>query len=485
MATEAPTATAEADKIPLGTKIVYGVGAANDMWGNWLYPGLANPVYNIYLGLAPWMLGLTAGLQRAVDCITDPFIGWLSDNTRSRWGRRRPWILFGGVAAGLGLPLLFMVGEHWSLWAKFTYMLVSAVLYMPVVAAYNMPYQSLGSELTPDYHERTRLMGIKNIIQKLTEVAFFVAVPFTTLSWFRMADAVDPATGAVIERYNTLEGARYYCTILGALMIVVSLLNFFFLKERYYEKLVTKQAEKISLKHALVDAFACSPFRRLLLLNLVGNLGSGMVGTLGFYATVYYVCGGNLKTGGHWNMLMGFAYSCSALVSVPAVSALAKRTSKRIAILGTLMFAILAFVGTWWLYNPRFPWLQLLASGTIAMAGAAMNTLTGSMIADTIDYSEITTHKRSEGSFTACFAWVVKLGLAVAAVGAGAVLSLTGFDSALVTQTPHAIFNIRLYLAAVPIVGYAIAMIVALGYPLSPEKMAEVRGELEARRGKV
>ena len=94
--------TAPEDRVPLRTKISYGAGGSVDMWGHWLYPNLAYPVFNIFLGLSPQLVGLALMLIRIVDAISDPFFGWLSDNTRTRFGRRRPFILVGGVLAGVG-----------------------------------------------------------------------------------------------------------------------------------------------------------------------------------------------------------------------------------------------------------------------------------------------------------------------------------------------------------------------------------------------
>ena len=102
------------DRLPLLTKMSYSLGTAVDMWGLWLYPSVAFAVFNMYLGVEPWLVGLALTLIRVWDALIDPIVGWLSDNLRSRHGRRRPFILIAGILAGLFLPVLFWVSPSWA-----------------------------------------------------------------------------------------------------------------------------------------------------------------------------------------------------------------------------------------------------------------------------------------------------------------------------------------------------------------------------------
>jgi len=133
------------DRIPVLTKMAYGLGTALDMWGLWLYPGVAFAVFNIYLGVSPWLVGLALTLIRLYDAISDPFVGWISDNFRSKYGRRRPFILVSGIICGLGLPILFLVSPSWSdktflgVSAVFWYMIVSSMVYIPIFSTFTVP----------------------------------------------------------------------------------------------------------------------------------------------------------------------------------------------------------------------------------------------------------------------------------------------------------------------------------------------------------
>jgi glycoside/pentoside/hexuronide:cation symporter, GPH family len=99
------------DRVPVSQKIGYGVGIWIDMWGHWHYPNFAGLVFNIFLGVNPILVGIAVVLNRVFDAVSDPLFGWLSDNTRTRWGRRRPYMLVGAVLAGLGLPSWWRSGR--------------------------------------------------------------------------------------------------------------------------------------------------------------------------------------------------------------------------------------------------------------------------------------------------------------------------------------------------------------------------------------
>ncbi len=150
------------------------------------------------------------------------------------------------------------------------------------------------------------------------------------------------------------------------------------------------------------------------------------------------------------------------------------------------LMAIGVFCATWVLYTPSVPWLQLIASGGIAFTQAGFWMLFGSILADVIDYDELETGKRREGAFNACSAWIMKVGMAVGMGVSGVVLETTGFNAALEgAQSEHAITMIRIYLAAIPVTGLIIAFVAIARLGLTPEKMAEIRDQLESRRGKI
>lgn len=470
-----PQTTAPEDRVPLRTKVSYGLGGSVDMWGHWLYPNLAYPVFNIFLGLSPALVGTALMLIRIVDALSDPFFGWVSDNARTRWGRRRPFILVGGLLSGIGLPLLFCIPADWRGDVVFWWMLGSSLLFIPFVSCFNMPYQSLGNELTPDYHERTSVMAIKGMIQKVFEIAFFVGLPFTNLAMFTMADG----------KQNVLGGVQVFCAILGALMLVNTLLVFFNVKERYYAGVAARQQEKISLKASLYETLQCRPFRLKLIAGLCFSLGSSMVGSLGYYATVYYVAGGDTKSGNNWNGLMGAAWMIGGFLGAPVLAWICHRIGKRPSFLLTCGIGFAAYAGSWFTYTPSLPWLQVFASASFAFTAASYYMLDQTIGADIMDYDELQTGKRREGAFSACGSWMNKAGNALGYFLSGLVLGFTGFSADKAAQSPETIFWIRALLAGIPVAGCCLAAWFMWRFPLTQEKMAEIRAQLEARRGKV
>jgi len=524
---------AKVDRVPFSQKFGYGLGTFPDMWGHWLYPTIAFQIFGLFLHVPYWQIGVAVILNRVFDAISDPFFGWLSDNTRSRWGRRRPFMLVGSVLAAIGLPFLLAVSPGWGstnifgieISNYFWFMLASSAIYLPMVSCFNMPYVSLGNELTPDYHERTSVFSFKNTVQKFPEVGLFMFGRFfSTGAWIGAENsnvvervkqllftvptgwhkAFDGSVTGVFERLkllftlpdawqtapdgtapNMLLGAQTYLVLCGVVVLVVGLTCTFLVRERYYDKLVATKHDKVSIRETLWQTLQCRPFRIQLCMQLAFNIGLSMVGTLGYVATLAYVCRGNNSEANFWNSWMGLANMPLGFLGIPVYAIISRYFGKRQSLGAVLWFGIAVFIGTWWLYTPEVLWLQMFASGFIAFVGAGYWTLMGSVGADVMDYDELESGRRREGSFAACGSWINKFGMAVGAGFGFFLLEWIGFDSKIAIQTPHTIFMIRFLLAAIPIIGLIVALFALARFPLTQEKMAEIRAQLEARRGKV
>ncbi len=470
------------DRLPRQTKMAYSLGTAIDMWGLWLYPAVAFAVFNMYLGVAPWLVGLALTLIRIWDALIDPIVGWISDNIRTKWGRRRPFILIAGILAGLCLPVLFLVSPGWAdmkflgISVVFWYMIASTMLYYPIVSCFTVPYYSLGAEMTPDYHERTSIMSYRSMTQKVTELGNFYALRFTNLAWFLV-----PGTA----QKNTLLGMRVYTMILGIVMAIFAVIIFFNVKERYYHTVVVKVTEKISIMSSLWETLRCKPFRQLMVMGGAFTLGTSMVGSLGYYATVFYVAEGNRILGDNWQFWMGVAFMVGGLVGVPVHKILADRIGKRQAAVIACCIGICGYGGSWFLYTPAVKWLQTIASGLMGMAAASLWMLHSAIGADIQDFDELNTGKRREGSFTACGSYILKLGNSLGYYVSGLILTWSGFTWSVKVQSPQTIFWIRSSLASLPVVGLIVAIIFVLRIPLTKQKSEEIRASLEERRGTV
>jgi GPH family glycoside/pentoside/hexuronide:cation symporter len=334
----------------------------------------------------------------------------------------------------------------------------------------------LANELTPDYEERTSIMTYRSAMQKVFEVASFYALRFTNLACFLI-----PGT----NKQNVLRGMQFYTCILGVVMAVFAVIIFLRVKERYYEKIVVKSQEHISLKSALYETLTCRPFLFMLLVGASFNLGTSMLGTLGYYATVYYVCGGNQALGNDWNFWMGLAFMLGGLVGAPVLNRVAHFMGKRNALIVTACIGIIAYAGSWYLYTPKIQWLQTVASGLMGLTASGLWMLYGSICADVIDYDELHTGKRREGSFTSCGTYILKLGNSLGGFLAGAILSTLGGNAALQSGSPHTILWVRIMLGAIPVAGMALVIAFVLQVPLTKKICQEIRATLEQRRGTV
>ncbi|MFC1570593.1 MFS transporter [Candidatus Omnitrophota bacterium] len=470
------------DRLPIPTKMFYGLGTAVDMWGLWLYPSVAFALFNMYLGVAPWLVGMALTIIRVFDAIVDPVVGWVSDNMRTRFGRRRPFILFAGIASGLMLPILFWVSPSWinvkflGVSVMFWYMLGSNLVYIPIISSFTVPYYSLSNEMTPDYEERTSIMAYRSMTQKIAELGNFYALRFTNLAWF-----IIPGTG----NKNVLLGLKVYSSILGVVMAVLAVIIFFKTKERYYEKVVVNVKEKISILSSYGETLRCKPFRQMIMVGASFIIGTSMVGSLGYYATVFYVAQGDKVVGDNWQFFMGIAFMLGGVIGVPLLSIIAHHIGKRRAVVVACCIGILGYGGSWFLYTPKIIWLQTVASGLMGMAAASLWMLHSSIGADIIDYDEINTHERREGSFTACASYILKLGNSLGYFFSGLILSWVGFTWNRTVQLPETILGIRASLAFLPIAGMILAIIFVLRMPITKKVAQDNRRQLEERRGTV
>jgi glycoside/pentoside/hexuronide:cation symporter, GPH family len=461
--------------LPLQTKLAYAMGGSTDIFGHWLYNGLADPVFNVFLGLSPTQVSITRALTLAVDACSGLLFGWLSDNTRSRWGRRRPYVLFGSIVSGIGLPCLFLARPGWSNTQIFSFMLLSAALYAPLIASYNTPYQSLGAELTPDYNERTSVMSYKGVIQKTAGAMIGWALAFANLPMFR-----DPATGKV----DVARGAMWAAAIAGCWMILSGVVNFLFVKERYYGTVHTQA--RVGFFRMFRDAFSCRPYLVLLGTALVYAIPTGLVGTFGFYALNYHVFHGDMAATAQIGGWSSMAYLVCGVLGIIAANRLSRVIGKHKTLICTLSIGLVAFGSSWWLYTPAYPALSIVCTGLNGFSATGLWVVLPAMSADVIDFDELQSNKRREGAYSATFSWVMKVGMMFSMLIGGPLLEFTGFDAKLGGgQSPQAILWIRILFAGIPVTALLIALLLIQFYPLSTERMREIRAQLEQRRGTV
>jgi len=475
--------TAPEDRISLAQKIIYGLGAFVNNLLAAAIGGMAI-VLNLGLGMNPALVGLLGALPRLTDALTDPLMGYISDNTRSRWGRRRPYIFFGAIAAGISFMLLWQLPVGQSEDFLFWFFLIGSIIFYLGYTVFATPWVALGYELTPDYHERTRLMGVQNFMGQL---AYVIAPWFLLIMQASMFD-------------NMVQGASYLAVGIGILVIAVGILPAIFLHERFSHpqpteaELAAKRNKppmwttvKKNMKE-FFDGFATtlkvSPFLKLCAATFLIFNGFMLISSFQFYVIIYYVFAGNTELGAEYAGWSGTIGAVSSFLVIGIVTWLSSRYGKRQAFFIAVGISIFGYALKWFCYNPDYPLLLLLPAPFMAFGLAGLFTLMGSMIADVCDYDELQTHERREGMFGSIYWWVVKLGMALALAAGGFLLNATGFDVALEgNQTDLTVFYMRLFDVVVPILTSLLAIWAVASYPITEQKAHEVRLALEARRG--
>ena len=465
--------TAPEDRIPFHQKLVYGAGAfVNNLLAAAI--GGLTIVLNLGLGMNPALVGLLGALPRLTDALTDPLMGYVSDNTRSRWGRRRPYIFVGAIAAGLLFAVLWQLPAGKSESWYFTYFLVCSFFFYLAYTVFATPWVALGYEMTPDYHERTRLMGVQNVMGQLAYLVspwFLWVMQNETL----FTDVVDGAAGLAVA--------------IGCFVVVVGVLPAIFLRERYEQPAESGGGRPLGA--AVLDFFKgfaatlrFTPFLKLCGATFLVFNGFMLVASFQFYVIIFYVFGGDQALGAQYAGWAGTVSAIATFCVIALVTWMATRIGKRRAFFFAIGVSLVGYAAKWFCYSPDYPLLLLLPAPLMAFGLGGLFTLMGSMIADVCDLDELQTGERREGMFASIYWWVVKLGMAAAIAAGGFLLNATGFDVELGgAQSLETIQLMRLFDAGVPVLTSALAIWLVWLYPITEERAYEVRAELEARRG--
>jgi GPH family glycoside/pentoside/hexuronide:cation symporter len=471
------------DRIPIPQKIIYGLGAFVNNLLAAAIGGMAI-VLNLGLGMNPALVGLLGAAPRLIDALTDPLMGYISDHTKSRWGRRRPYIFAGAIAAGVIFALLWQLPEGKSENYYFWFFLIGSLVFYLAYTIFATPWVALGYELTPDYHERTRLMAVQNFMGQL---AYLISPWFL---WIMQYDLLFD---------DLVSGARGLAIVIGVAVVGIGILPAIFLKERLMEVAVREIETKAKptetgmaqLRRQTVDFFKgfgtalkFAPFLKLCLATFLVFNGFMLVASFQSYVIIYYVFAGDQALGAEYAGWAGTVSAISTFCVIFFVSWLSTKIGKRRAFFVSTGVSMVGYALKWFCYSPDYPLLLLLPAPLLAFGLGGLFTLMGSMIADVCDLDELQSHERREGMFGSIYWWVVKLGMAAALAIGGILLNVTGFDVALGgDQTDSTIFLMRLFDVAIPLLASGIAIWMIASYSITEQKAHEVRLELEKRRG--
>lgn len=472
--------TDSADRIPLVQKCAYASGMLVNNLQAAAIPAMM-VVLNLGLGMDPRLVGIIGFLPRIFDAVSDPMLGYISDNTRTRWGRRRPFIFVGAIVAGIVFAGMWQPPSGMSENYYFWFFLIAQISYFLTYTVYATPLVAFGYEMTPDYHERTRLHAFANAVGQFA----WIGAPWI---WAIMASYDDKVTGASVLGY-----------VFGGTIIVLGVVPAIFCRERVAPApaeeagagLTGLMANLSQFFSSLLTTLKCKPFVKLCAATFLVFNGYQLGVSFALYVMIYYLFGGQDSPAGDLNGWWGSLTAVCTILVIPLTALLSQHLGKRTTFMVTISLSMLGYALKWVGYNPDYPYLLLISCPFVAFGTGSLFTLMGSMISDVCDYDELHSNQRREGVFGAIYWWMVKVGLALAGLLGGYLLAFSGFITPApdatepVVQTAETMLMLRLFDVVIPIVTSAIALGIMWSYEISETKANEIRAQLEERRGRL
>jgi GPH family glycoside/pentoside/hexuronide:cation symporter len=413
--------------------------------------------YSDVVGVPLGFLAIAIAGARALDALSDPLVGWLSDRTRGRFGRRRPYIAVGAPLCALAFFALFSPPARLAGIGAAGWFTSAFILYFLFHTLYALPHYALGPELTQDYHERSRLFGFREAFSILGTIAASIA-PGVLISAGLSERRAFAAMGAV------------FAILLAALS--------WLLVARVRERAEYSARAPNPFVPGVRRALRNRPFRILLASYVVSSTAGAIPGTLMPFFNAYVIRPENVAG---WLAIFLGVYFGAGFLFMPAWLWLARRVGKRAAWLASFGFGISGGVGMFFLgRGDTLPLLFLIAwSGSAFGAGLFLGP---SIQADVIDYDELHTGRRREAQYTAFWAMLPKfVAIPSAAIPIAILASLGYVPNA--EQPPQVVLAIRTIFALVPAFFSTLAFLVARRFPIDERVHNAVLRGIEQHAG--
>lgn len=454
-------------RLPLKTKIGFALG---DVYGGG--SGVVIGMFYLYfltdiVRLPASSAGALLLISKIWDAVIDPPLGFLTDRTTTRWGRRRPYFLFGMPLIVVSFALLWLPAGFQSTAAKFAFALGGYLLATAVSSAVMIPYNSLASELTSSYSERSSLTQVRMIFSVGSSLVCAV-LPDLIVKSFR-----DPRTGFPVMGLA-----------MGLFFALPYAFTFAWTRERPE---FAQEAPALDLKRLFVEPWKLGSYRKLLGMYLFGQMTGDIVMAVLVYYCTYYLNRKGLTT-----PLMG-ALMIAQLVGVPAFTAVAKRSSKRASYIASSLVRLVASAALWFVTRDSpAAWLFALAA-VLGLGTSGSIVMVYSMLADLPDADELFSGERREGMYFGLVSFLRQVSSAVALFLLSQAISVSGYlapvesvsngAKTLVNQAQPESFltAIRVFFVFMPIVTVVLCVLFSLRYKLSPQVHGRLAALLESR----
>jgi GPH family glycoside/pentoside/hexuronide:cation symporter len=412
--------------------------------------------------IASAVMGVIFSISRIWDAISDPIAGYLSDRTTFKFGRRRTWMLLSFIPISFGFLAVFsppesMQGQSLDLW-----MMIAILSFYSAITLLNVPHMALGAELSEDYHERTRLFGVRHIGFTLGSILALVS----------MSLLISEENNPEGDVRQLASGLAFYAIGAMSLMIFFAVSK---LKENpEFQNRVNKNPFK-----AFRDVWINPHAKILIIVLFIENLGGAVIGVLTLYVTQYIV------EAPAWAPLIIFAYMLPSALSVPLWIPLSRRFGKIRLWVFSLAFTGISFGGIF-----IIPFLDSVTDRLIVMfIGAALGGMAAgcggaigpSVKGDVIDYDEYLTGERKEGSYFAALNFVFKSATGIMLLVTGFVLQFSGFIPNQPQTMEVKIALISLY-GLVPLVFYSLgAYLLYKKFKFGEKEHAAIKQQIQER----
>ena len=449
-------------KVSLGTTIAYGMPGLGAGYMYLLMSLYVMKFSTDVLLIAPAVMGVIFSISRIWDAVSDPIAGYLSDRTTFKFGRRRTWMLISFIPISFGFLAVFsppesMQGQSLDLW-----MMIAILSFYSAITLLNVPHMALGAELSEDYHERTRLFGVRHIGFTLGSILALVSMSLL------ISEENNP-DGDVRQLASSL---AFYAISAMSLMIFFAVSK---LKENpEFQNRVNKNPFK-----AFRDVWINPHAKILIIVLFIENLGGAVIGVLTLYVTQYIV------EAPAWAPLIIFAYMLPSALSVPLWIPLSRRFGKIRLWVFSLAFTGISFGGIF-----IIPFLDSVTDRLIVMfIGAALGGMAAgcggaigpSVKGDVIDYDEYLTGERKEGSYFAALNFVFKSATGIMLLVTGFVLQFSGFIPNQPQTMEVKIALISLY-GLVPLVFYSLgAYLLYKKFKFGEKEHAAIKQQIQER----
>ena len=470
--------TVNKERVPFGQKVAFGIG----MLANQMFPailGIFMVVLIEDLGFPGWMWALIYFFPRIFDAITDPIMGYISDNTKSKWGRRRQYVLTGAIVMGIAYIVMWQLFKENSLQFNFWYFFLCSIVFYLGLTLFSVPYVAMGYEMSDDFHERTSIMAVA---QWIGQWAWVIAPLFWIImydpEWFPSAEVAVRQLAVWVAIPCTI------CAMVPAIFIKSkSTIN------EDYEPLNLANAGN-SLKkiyHSFSEAFKIKEFRKICTATFLIFNAFNTVAALTFFVIVYKLFNGDAAASGIWVSLFGCLGALgTTFIVIPVVTWMSKVYGKKKAFLISQGVSVVGYIMLWFLFVPGKPWLYIIGLPFFSFGIGSLFTIMMSMTADVIDIDELKSGLRREGIFGAIYWWMVKVGFAIAGALSGVIIAFVGFNPDLAsTDQQSAVDGLHAFFCFFPMAGTLVAMFVMRNYSLTEERANEIKAELAKRRSEL